>query len=151
MTAGNSMAGYPSDVRLVSQEIDVPELLARVTHPEAGAVNLFIGMTRNNNDGKQVRALEYSAFEPMAVDELRRIEAEIRNRWNVIGVAVVHRLGRLHVGESSVVIAISAPHRKDAFEACRYAIDTLKSRIPIWKKEFYDDGESWVKGQTPVS
>jgi molybdopterin synthase catalytic subunit len=108
-------------------------------------------MTRNNNDGKQVRALEYSAFEPMAVDELRRIEAEIRNRWNVIGVAVVHRLGRLHVGESSVVIAISAPHRKDAFEACRYAIDTLKSRIPIWKKEFYDDGESWVKGQTPVS
>jgi molybdopterin synthase catalytic subunit len=144
------MAGYPSDVRLVSEEINVPELLARIMHPEAGAVNLFIGTTRNNNDGKRVKALEYSAFEPMAVDEMRRIEVEVRNRWNVIGVAVVHRLGRLHVGESSVVIAISAPHRKEAFEACRFAIDLLKQRVPVWKKEFYDDGESWVKGQTPV-
>ena len=92
--------------------------------------------------------LEYEAYQPMATKMLHRIADEVRTKWNVKKISIVHRVGRLEIGEASVVIAVSAVHRAEAFESCSYAIDTLKKTVPIWKKEFFEDGEVWVQEQT---
>lgn len=146
---GATMDSGPAYLCLVREVIDIADVLHRVSRPEAGAVDIFIGTTRNHNAGRSVLELEYSAFDEMALEQIRVLEREVRLRWNVIGVAVVHRLGRVPVGEASVVIAVSSVHRKDAFEACRFAIDTLKRDVPIWKKEFYESGEAWM-GDRPA-
>jgi len=111
----------------------------------AGALALFSGVVRDQTGGRRVKFLEYEAHGPMALAKMREIALAIRRRWPIISrIAVVHRIGRLEIGESSVMIAVSSPHRAEAFEACRFAIDTLKETVPIWKKEHFEDGEVWV-------
>lgn len=131
-------------IKIVRHPIDVQEVLRSVQVPEAGAIDIFIGTTRNHSDGKEVLSLEYEAYEPMAIKEMEKIENEVRAGWPVHRFAMVHRVGQVGIGEASIVIAVSASHRREAFEACRFAIDTLKKEVPIWKKEFLADGELWV-------
>lgn len=130
-------------LRLVDGPIDVRELERAVAHPGAGAVLCFQGTTRDSFEGRGVLHLEYEAFAPMALAELERIAAEAQARFPGSRLAVAHRVGRVEVGEASVVIAVSAPHRDEAYLASRFAIDALKARVPIWKKEWYADGSQW--------
>ena len=132
-------------IQIIDKNIDVVELLASVSVPEAGGIDMFLGTTRNHSKGKKVIRLEYEANSPMAFRMMSEIESEIRKRWNIQKISIVHRIGVVPVMEASVAIAVSAAHRKEAFEACRYAIDELKKRVPIWKKEIFDDGEVWVE------
>jgi len=132
-------------IQIVDKNIDVVELLASVSVPEAGGIDMFLGTTRNHSKGKKVIRLEYEAYSPMALRMMSEIESEIRKRWNIQKISIVHRIGAVPVMEASVAIAVSAAHRKEAFEACRYAIDELKKRVPIWKKEIFEDGEVWVE------
>lgn len=129
----------------VSPEAIVPaDLLASVADPAAGAVDLFLGTVRNHSDGREVRCLHYEAYQEMAEAELARIVEDARRRWQVRKLSVVHRTGHLAIGEASVGIAVSAEHRAEAFDACRWIIEQIKESVPIWKKEIYPDGEAWV-------
>jgi molybdopterin synthase catalytic subunit len=130
--------------RVTEQAIDTDAILAAVGDPGAGGTTLFVGTTRNENEGRVVKRLEYEAYEAMAVEEMRRIGEEITRRWGMVAVAMVHRVGVVPVGQVSVAVAVSAAHREEAFAACRYGIDTLKATVPIWKKEYYQGGEHWV-------
>jgi molybdopterin synthase catalytic subunit len=130
--------------RVTDTNIDTEALLADVGDPAAGGTTLFVGTTRDENEGRVVERLEYEAYEAMAVDEMHRIGAEIARRWQVVAVSMVHRVGVVPVGQASVAVAVSAAHREEAFAACRYGIDTLKATVPIWKKEYYRGGEHWV-------
>jgi molybdopterin synthase catalytic subunit len=129
-------------VRLAREPIDLAALSA--TTPRDGALCLFVGVVRNENRGRAVVRLEYEAYEEMALPLMRQIAAEARRRHPVTLVRLVHRLGPLEIGEASVAVAVASPHRGEAFLACRYAIDTLKAEVPIWKKEFYADGSEWL-------
>lgn len=135
-------------VEIVKQRIDIERVLQSVRNPAAGAIATFTGTTRNRSNGKPVLSLEYEAYVPMALKMMNRIASEVRSKWKVFGVSIVHRVGRLEIGDASVIIAVSSEHRTEAFEACRYAIDTLKREVPIWKKEFFGDGEVWVGVET---
>jgi molybdopterin synthase catalytic subunit len=135
-------------VELTSDPIDVPRLIAHVNKPSNGGICTFLGVVRDNADGRPVVKLGYEAYESMAISQMRAIVEEAAQRWNLDAVALSHRTGELQIGEASVAIAVGAPHRAEAFEACRYIIDTLKTRVPIWKKEFFQDGAVWVE---PVS
>ena len=137
-------------IKLQREAIDVGEIIRSVSRPTSGAVDVFIGTTRNNADGKQVRSLEYEAHETMAVREIDKIAAKAFERWPIDAVSVVHRLGPVAIGEASVDIAVASPHRAEAFEACRFVIDTLKKEVPIWKKEQFEDGTSSWPGQPSV-
>jgi molybdopterin synthase catalytic subunit len=134
-------------IQIVENKIDVEKVLESVQGPSAGGIDVFIGTTRNHANGKSVRYLEYHAYKPMALKMMHRIADEAKAKWDVKKIAIVHRLGKLEIGETSVVIAVSSAHRKEAFEACRYLIDTLKKVVPIWKKEYFEDGEVWVDGE----
>ncbi len=136
-------------VELVRAPIRAAEVLAAVKSPRDGAVAAFDGIVRGYSGGRRTLFLEYEAYEPLALAQMRGIAAEVHHRFDVDGVALVHRLGRLHVGESSVLIAVSSPHRGAAFDGARLAIEALKHSVPIWKKEYFDDGEVWVAGQMP--
>ena len=130
---------------VVDRPLSADAIAAQVDDPGAGGIVVFSGVVRNQTDGRPVKFLEYEAHAPMAEAKMREIGAEIRSRWSgVKKVAMLHRIGRLEIGESSVLIAVSAAHRADAFEACRFAIDTLKRTVPVWKKEHFEDGEVWV-------
>ncbi|MBP6703162.1 MAG: molybdenum cofactor biosynthesis protein MoaE [Vicinamibacteria bacterium] len=129
---------------VVREPIDIAALSR--TGPEDGALCVFTGVVRNHNDGKSVLYLEYEGYEEMVEAIFAEIAAEARTRFGVSRVKIVHRLGRMEIGEASVAVAVSSPHRGEAFEACRFAIDTLKHKAPIWKKEFYEDGSSWLEG-----
>jgi molybdopterin synthase catalytic subunit len=131
-------------VALVRAPIDLAALQAAA--PSDGALCLFAGVVRNENGGRPVRYLEYEAYEEMAIPLMRQIAADARRQWPVTAVRIVHRLGRLEIGEPSVAVAVVSPHRAEAFAACRFAIDTLKARVPIWKKEYYADGSAWLEG-----
>jgi molybdopterin synthase catalytic subunit len=130
--------------RLVREPIDLAALQA--TTPRDGALCLFVGVVRNDNAGRPVLRLEYEAFEEMALGLMEEIAAEALRRWPVTSVRVVHRLGGMEIGDASVAVAVASPHRAEAFEACRHVIDTLKAKVPIWKKEFYADGAVWLEG-----
>lgn len=130
--------------RLTFDPIDPDRLVAAVRRPTRGAVATFVGTVRSPNRGKEVLHIEYSAYEPMAEQVLDAIEAELRDRYPEIGVAALHRLGRIGVGDASVVVAVAAPHRQEALQACSDWIEQMKVRVPIWKKEFYSDGSAWV-------
>ena len=130
--------------RVTDEPIDASALLAAVGDDGAGGTVLFVGTTRDENDGRRVERLEYEAYREMATAEMAAIGAEIARRWPVKAVAMVHRVGVVAIGEASVAVAVSAPHRAEAFEACRYGIDTLKARVPIWKKEHYAGGAVWI-------
>ena len=131
-------------IALTRQPIDVAALGAAT--PADGAACTFVGVVREHNAGRAVLYLEYEAFEEMALPLMEEIAAEARRRWPVTAITIVHRLGRLEIGEPSVAVAVVSPHRAEAFAACRYAIDTLKATVPIWKKEFYADGAVWLDG-----
>jgi molybdopterin synthase catalytic subunit len=133
-------------VRLVHGPIDLLGLSS--TSSADGALCLFVGVVRNENQGRRVEHLEYEAYEEMARPLMEEIAAETRRRFPVTRVGLVHRLGRLEIGEASVAVAIASPHRDEAFAACRYAIDTLKAKVPIWKKEHYADGTAWLEGSS---
>ena len=135
-------------IRIVFEAIDMNEVLRAVSDPAAGGIALFVGTTRNHSDGKEVRSLEYEAYAPMALRLMEEISSEARKRWSICRMAIVHRIGKVDLGEASVMIAVSAPHRKEAFDACRYTIDKLKETVPIWKKEWYTDGSKWVEGHS---
>jgi molybdopterin synthase catalytic subunit len=126
--------------------LSLDEVYALADDPSNGAIVVMSGMVRNQTDGKPVVALEYQAYEPMAMQIFRQIAAEIRQQWTDVNrVAIHHRVGKLRIGEISVLVAVGCPHRSEAFAACRYAIDTLKHNAPIWKKEHWEDGSSsWV-------
>jgi molybdopterin synthase catalytic subunit len=124
------------------------EAEGRRTAAGCGAVCTFVGVVRHAHQGRAVRYLEYEAYAPMAVRTFERIAGEIAAEWPETAVAIHHRVGRLHVGEASVVIAVAAPHRAGAFEASRYAIERVKQIAPVWKHEFFEDGETWVEGAT---
>ncbi len=138
---------HPSDrFSITFAPLSLTEVYTLADDPVNGAVVVMSGTVRNQTDGKPVVALEYQAYEPMAVQVFTSIAAEIRRLWsNVNRVVIHHRVGRLQIGEISVLVAVGCPHRSEAFEACKYAIDTLKHNAPIWKKEHWADGSSnWV-------
>jgi molybdopterin synthase catalytic subunit/molybdopterin converting factor small subunit len=130
--------------RIVAGPIDVPAALAEVEDESAGAIASFVGTVRRRSRGREVVLLEYEAFEEMAEPMLERLAADLTQRHGLCAVAIHHRVGRVETGEASVVVAVSAPHRAAALDACREAIDTLKTTIPLWKKEIYSDGEEWI-------
>lgn len=132
---------------LTRQPIDTAWLRARVAQPQDGAVVLFEGIVRNHSGGRRTLLLDYECYEPMAVREMARLGREIAARHAISRIAIVHRLGRLAIGEASVVVAVSAPHRQAAFEAALEAINRLKKEVPIWKKEHFEDGADWVEGE----
>ena len=128
------------------EPIDVGALPMSITRPEDGAVAIFLGTVRNNARGRTVRYLEYEAYEEMALKKLQEVGARARELYPINDIAIVHRLGRLEHRECSVAIVATSAHRAAALEACRFAIDTLKKIVPIWKKEHYEDGECWIEG-----
>lgn len=132
---------------LVRERIDTQSLAEQLKTPEDGAVVVFDGFVRNNFKGQKTLYLEYESYEPMAYAKIREIGAEIHAKFPVHRIAIVHRLGRLEVGETSVVIVVASAHRAAAFDACRYAIDTLKRVVPIWKKEYFEGGAVWAEGE----
>lgn len=132
-------------IELTHDTIDTAVVVDRVRHPEAGAVVLFLGTTRELTAGRQTVALDYEAYNEMAERQLTDLEAEARRRWPVIECSITHRLGRVPPTEASVAIAVSTPHRRDAFEAGQWLIDSLKQDVPIWKREQWSDGaQEWV-------
>jgi len=132
------------DIILSEEPLNVNHCIDFVQSPDCGGINVFIGTVRNNTKGKGVVRLEFEAYKPMAISEMQKIAEEACDRWKVQRIAVHHRTGVLDIGEIPVVIAVACPHRKAAFEACQFVIDTLKETVPIWKKEVYDNGEIWV-------
>ena len=136
-----------TDIILVSPApVDAGDLMDRVREDSSGAIAVFVGVARDHSRGHRVRLLEYQAYPPMAEEELARIAATCHERWTLTRVALVHRTGPLRIGEVSVAVVVAAPHRREALDACGFAIEEIKRRVPIWKKEFGDEGDAWVIG-----
>lgn len=132
------------NIHISSAPLDTQSCIDWVKSPESGGIDVFIGTVRDTTKGKQVFRLDFEAYEPMALSEMKKIAETAVARWPVNKILIHHRTGPLPIGEIAVIIAVSAAHRDAAFEACRYAIDTLKQTVPIWKKEVFEDGEVWV-------
>jgi molybdopterin synthase catalytic subunit len=131
-------------IYLTENKIDTNYIMEYVQTDEAGAIDLFIGTIRNKTSGKKVMRLEYEAYDKMAIKQMEDIVNEASERWHLLKYAIAHRKGVLQIGEAAVVIAVATSHRQASFEVCKYIIDTIKERVPIWKKEIYEDGEVWV-------
>lgn len=131
-------------IRIVQEEIDSGEALREVRHPSCGAVAAFEGNIREQNDGREVLALEYEIYERLFQAELRRIFDEASSKWRVYKIVLIQRVGRLEVGETGIVLAVSSAHRREALEACAYIIEEFKRRAPVWKREHYPTGSEWV-------
>ena len=132
--------------KITSDEIELGDVIRAVEAGDAGAIVHFLGVVRNNTEGREVSYLEYEAYPPMAEKKMAEIAQEIHEKWGLDRVAMIHRVGRLEIGEVSVAVAVASPHRKEAFEACHYAMNRLKQIVPIWKREVWVDGEEeWVK------
>ena len=136
-------------IELVREPIDPLPLIHHVRADEDGAIVTFDGFVRNQSHDRATLYLDYEAYESMALGKMREIAADLHEKYPIDRVLIVHRLGRLEIGETSVFIAVSAPHRAAAFDACRFAIDTLKRTVPIWKKEYFEDGAVWADGELP--
>jgi molybdopterin synthase catalytic subunit len=132
------------DIQLLDTPLDVKACQEWVASARAGGINLFVGTVRNQTKGKKVIKLDFEAYAPMAISEMHKIAAQAQEKWQADKVLIHHRTGSLDIGAIAVIIAVATPHRKASFEACAYAIDTLKETVPIWKKEFFEDGEVWV-------
>ena len=144
--------GEGEDIFEITHEpIDITGLRARVLTGESGAVVIFDGVARNNTKGRRTLYLEYEGYDEMAIRMLEQIGREVREQWAINRIGIIHRLGRIEITESSVVIVVASAHRRVAFEACRYAIDRLKKIVPIWKKEYFEDGAVWVEGEAMPS
>jgi len=132
-------------IELTDQPIDITAGLQQAEDDGAGAVNSFIGTVRNQSTGRRVVRLEYEAYDSMALHQLRKVAEQAQEKWPMLRkVVVIHRKGTLYIGDVAVLVAVSTPHRAESFAACQYIIDTLKQVVPIWKKEFYEDGTTWV-------
>ena len=134
-------------VRIMHSRIVPHEIVPALERPEDGAIVMFDGTVRNHSRGRRTLYLEYEAYEPMALAEMQRLAAQALEKFAVRNLALVHRLGRIEIGQSSVFIAVVSAHRAAAFDACRWLIDTLKRTVPIWKKEFFEDGAIWADGE----
>ena len=144
------MAATSTDIiKLVHEPIHPVALAAHLRVNADGAIVIFDGFVRDHSKNRRTLYLEYEAYEPMALAKIQEIAAHLHKQFAIHRVAMVHRLGRLEIGETSVYIAVSAAHRAAAFDACRYAIDTLKRTVPIWKKEYFEDGSVWADGELP--
>ena len=144
------MTTLPTDlISLVQDRIDSDALVRHVRTGDDGAIVTFDGCVRNQSHGRRALYLEYEGYEPMAVAKMGEIAKEAHTKFPIDRIAIAHRLGRLEIGETSVFIAVSAPHRAAAFDACRFVIDTLKRSVPIWKKEYFEDGAVWAEGERP--
>ncbi len=135
------------EIRIVRERIDAAAVVGRLRRPADGAAVIFDGVVRDNTRGRRTLYLDYEAYEAMALKQMESLAAEARTRFGVRGASIVHRLGRLEIGETSVLIVVAAAHRGAAFEACRWIIDTLKKTVPIWKKEYFEDGAVWADGE----
>ena len=150
--SGGGSADGDAYFRITEEPLNAEALNTLVLRPEAGAVSLFLGVVRDNNLGRSVDYLEYDAYPEMATRVMRQIAEEMRERWDVVEIAMHHRVGRLEIGEASVAVAVSSAHRGDGIDACHYGIDRLKAIVPIWKKEVWADGEEWIEGSlTPAA
>ncbi len=134
---------------LTTEPIDITSVARRVVPPECGATVTLDGYVRKFTEGRETLYLFYEAYEPMALKEMEKLIQQAKKDFEISNVGIVHRLGRLEIGETSVVISVAAPHRKSAFAACEWLIRELKRTVPIWKKEVYADGEVWVDGESP--
>ena len=132
---------------IVREKINTQQVLARIKRPEDGAAAVFEGVVRDNTRGRQTLYLDYEAYEPMALKQMETLAEQALSQFKVRDVAIVHRLGRLEIGETSVLIVVASAHRAAAFDACRWLIDTLKRTVPIWKKEYFEDGAVWADGE----
>ena len=134
-------------VRIVREPIDAQAVLTRLKQPADGAAVIFDGVVRDNTRGRRTLYLEYESYEAMALKQMESLAAEARTRFGVRSASIIHRLGRLEIGETSVLIVVASAHRGAAFDACRWLIDTLKKTVPIWKKEYFEDGAIWADGE----
>lgn len=133
------------------EPLDPAPLVEAVRRDESGAVALFYGVVRNENLGRNVQYLEYDVYPEMALKKMREVAEEVRVKYPVTGIGVLHRVGRLEIGETSLLVAVSSAHRVAAFEACHFAVDRIKQIVPIWKKEVWEGGEAWIEGHVPGS
>ena len=134
--------------RITRETIDAQQISRELLRDEDGAICVFEGVVRNNSKGKSTEYLIYEAYEAMALRKLEEIGESVRQLWEIDSIAIIHRLGRMEIGETSVAIIVTSAHRRPAFDSCHFTIDRLKKIVPIWKKEFFDDGEVWVEGQS---
>lgn len=132
---------------ITKEPISIESIIHKIESRNSGAINTFIGTVREFTKEKKTLYLEYDAYEAMAVKKLTQIGSEIQDQWSESQVAISHRIGRLEISDIAVVIAVSSPHRNQSFVACRYAIERIKEMVPIWKKEHWEDGESWIGDQ----
>ena len=146
-TGGEIAGKVPGEVRIIRERIDPEAVAGRLKRPADGAAVIFDGVVRDNTRGRRTLYLEYEAYEAMALKQMESLAVAARERFAVRGVSIIHRLGRLEIGETSVVIVVAAAHRGAAFDACRWIIDTLKKTVPIWKKEYFEDGAVWADGE----
>jgi molybdopterin synthase catalytic subunit len=133
--------------QIVRDPIETQKISRQLLRPEDGAICVFEGVVRNNSKGKRTLHLVYEGYETMALKKLEEIGIFVRQAWDIGCIAIIHRLGHMDIGETSVAVVVTSPHRRAAFDACHYAIDKLKKVVPIWKKEFFEDGEVWIEGQ----
>ena len=138
-------------IEITHEPLDPEAITDKVRKDTNGAVVTFLGTTRSVTGGRKVLHLEYEAYRPMADNKLAEISQEMRERWSVEDVSIVHRLGRLEIQDISLVVVVASPHRKEAFAACQYSVDRIKQTVPIWKKEFFEDGEVWVGSQEDMA
>jgi MoaE-MoaD fusion protein len=140
-------ASAPDFIAIVKEPIETLAVLDRLKRPQDGAAVVFEGIVRDHTRGRRTLYLDYEGYEPMALKQMHGLAEQARDRFAVSGISIVHRLGRLQIGETSVLIVVSSEHRAAAFEACRWVIDTLKKTVPIWKKEYFEDGAVWADGE----
>ena len=133
-----------TSIKITSEKLDLQECYRFVEDDSCGGISAFIGTVRNDTQGKEVTQLDFSTYKPMAIKEMQKIAERALEKFNIKKIAIHHSEGMLQIGEIPVIITASAKHRKAAFEACEFAIDTLKETVPIWKKEYFSDGEIWV-------
>jgi molybdopterin synthase catalytic subunit len=145
--SGAPMAADEEICELVRTPLRRNDWLGGLAGPTDGAMVVFEGVARNHSRGRSVLRLEYEAYEPMARSQMRRLASELRRDFGVSRVVLVHRLGRIEIGEASILIGVSSPHRQASFDACRHAIDAFKRTVPVWKKEIFDDGSAWAEGE----
>lgn len=145
-----SAAGSRINVLISEKKLNLNDSIKFVADNSNGAIATFSGTTRDSNLGRQVKFLEYEAYEPMADRKLSQIANEMLKKWKINKVSIQHRIGRVLLGQTSLVVAVSSKHRKEAFSACEFSINRIKEIVPIWKKEYYEDGEIWIGSQTGV-
>ena len=137
-------------IEITAEPLAPEPFLQHVRRDDSGAVALFLGVVRDNSHGRRVLYLEYDAYPEMAEKKLREVAEEAQSRWPITDVAIAHRTGRLEIGETSLLVAVSSPHRHDAFAACHHIVNRIKEIVPIWKKEVWEGGEAWIEGE-PVA